>query len=64
MLFYLTEANLYRDAKRVEKVVELLNTIYSAYREIILERPTAAIEAEEAAKKAGSEAMKSLGISL
>lgn len=65
MLFYLTEANLYRDTKRVEKVVELLNTIYSAYREIILERPTAELEAEEAANKAGQEAVqKGLGISL
>jgi flagellar protein FliS len=65
MLFYLTEANLHRDAKKVEKVVELLNTIYSAYREIILERPTADLEAEEAAQKAGQQAVqKGLGISL
>jgi len=65
MLFYLTEANLHRDAKKVEKVVELLNTIYSAYREIILERPTAELEAEEAAQKAGQQAVqKGLGIAL
>lgn len=35
MLFYLTEANLHRDAKRVEKVIELLETVYAAYKEII-----------------------------
>ncbi|MDZ4786344.1 MAG: flagellar export chaperone FliS, partial [bacterium] len=27
MLFYLTEANLYRDAKRVSKVIDLLDTV-------------------------------------
>ncbi len=65
MLFYLTEANLYRDPKRVEKVIELLNTVYSAYREIIVERPTAIAEAEEAAKKAGETVANSrLGINL
>jgi flagellar protein FliS len=65
MLFYLTEANLYRDGQRVEKVVELLNTIYSAYREIILEKPNAELEAQEAANKAGQQvAQKTLGISL
>jgi len=35
MLFYLTEANLYRDATRIQKVIGLLDTIYSAYKEII-----------------------------
>lgn len=35
MLFYLTEANLYRDPKRVTKTIGLLETIYSAYKEII-----------------------------
>ena len=35
MLFYLTEANLYRDANRIQKVIGLLDTIYSAYKEII-----------------------------
>lgn len=64
MLFYLTEANLYRDPKRVEKVIELLNTVYSAYREIIIERPNAAAEADEAAKKAGETASARLGINL
>ena len=35
MLFYLTEANLHRDAKKIEKTIELLDVIYSAYKEII-----------------------------
>ena len=35
MLFYLSEANLYRDTKRVEKVISLIEVIYSAYKEII-----------------------------
>lgn len=35
MLFYLTEANLYRDPKRIARVIGLIDTIYSAYKEII-----------------------------
>ncbi len=35
MLFYLSEANLYRDPQRITKVLGLIDTIYSAYREII-----------------------------
>ena len=35
MLFYLTEANLHRDAKRITRVIGLIDTIYSAYKEII-----------------------------
>ncbi|MCB0317690.1 MAG: flagellar export chaperone FliS [Bdellovibrionales bacterium] len=35
MLFYLTEANLHRDAKRITRVIGLLDTIYNAYKEII-----------------------------
>lgn len=37
MLFYLTEANLHRDPKRVSKVIGLLDVIYGAYKEIIEE---------------------------
>lgn len=46
MLFYLTEANLYRDGKRITKVIGLLDTIYSAYKEIIEkeQRPNTAPE--------------------
>ena len=35
MLFYLTEANLHRDAQRISKVIGLLDIIYGAYQEII-----------------------------
>jgi flagellar protein FliS len=35
MLFYLTEANLYRDQKRIQKVIDLLDVIYQAYKAII-----------------------------
>jgi flagellar protein FliS len=35
MLFYLTEANLYRDPERIKKVIELLETVYRAYKDII-----------------------------
>jgi len=31
MLFYLSEANLYRDGERVAKVINLLELIYSAF---------------------------------
>jgi len=35
MLFYLTEANLQKDPNKVQRVINLLETIASAYREII-----------------------------
>ena len=35
MLFYLTEANLQKDPKKIQRVIELLETIASAYREVI-----------------------------
>jgi len=35
MLFYLSEANLYRDGERVGRVIKLLETIYSAFKEVI-----------------------------
>jgi flagellar protein FliS len=35
MLFYLSEANLYRDGERITKVIGLVEMIYSAYKEII-----------------------------
>ena len=35
MLFYLTEANLHQDGERIAKVINLLDIIYSAYKEII-----------------------------
>jgi flagellar protein FliS len=52
MLFYLSEANLYRDPQRITKVIGLIDTVYSAYREIIegkqgAEGMTASVEAEK-----------------
>lgn len=35
MLFYLTEANLQKDASKVGRTIKLLETIASAYREIV-----------------------------
>ncbi len=35
MLFYLTEANLQKDPEKVQRVINLLETIAGAYREII-----------------------------
>lgn len=35
MLFYLTEANLHRDARRITKTIGLIETIYKAYKTII-----------------------------
>lgn len=37
MIFYLTEANIYKDAERLTKVEELLRIIYSAFKQVIEE---------------------------
>ncbi len=52
MLFYLTEANLHRDSRRIDKVIGLLDTIYQAYKEIIL---TGRAEAQLSGKAEGEE---------
>ena len=62
MLFYLTEANLYRDPKRIAKVIGLIDTIYSAYKEIIDGEKKAATT-EEQNEKVG-EAVRRVQISL
>lgn len=63
MLFYLTEANLHRDAKRITKVIGLLDTIYSAYKEIIEgEKKNAGTAPEESAVV--GEAIRRVQISL
>ncbi|MFM1847677.1 MAG: hypothetical protein RL417_1151 [Pseudomonadota bacterium] len=62
MLFYLTEANLHRDGKRVAKVIELLDTIYSAYKEIIEGEKKAVSPTEQAAEV--TEAIRRVQISL
>ncbi len=50
MLFYLTEANLYRDSKRITKVIGLIDTIYSAYKEIIEGQKNAATPVEQSSE--------------
>ncbi len=64
MLFYLSEANLYRDGERITKVIGLIDTIYSAYREIIegAKGDGQMSGAEEAARV--GEALKRVQISL
>ncbi len=62
MLFYLTEANLHRDGKRIVKVIGLLDTIYSAYKEIIEGKKEAASEPEKTAEV--GEAIRRVQISL
>ncbi len=62
MLFYLTEANLYRDGKRVTKTIGLLDTIYSAYKEIIEGKKDSEV-APETSEKVG-EAVRRVQISL
>jgi flagellar protein FliS len=53
MLFYLTEANLYRDPERITKTIGLLDTIYSAYREVILNEKKEASEGSTEEKPPG-----------
>jgi flagellar protein FliS len=62
MLFYLTEANLHRDGKRILKVIGLLETIYSAYKEIIEGQKQEATPAEKDAEV--GEAVRRVQISL
>ena len=62
MLFYLTEANLHRDGKRITKVIGLIDTIYSAYKEIIEGEKQAQVAPEESAKV--GEAVRRVQISL
>ncbi|RME59809.1 MAG: flagellar export chaperone FliS [Candidatus Dadabacteria bacterium] len=55
MLFYLTEANLQRDAEKVQKVIELIDTIYSAYKEIIENQKESTKAVEEDKEDSSSE---------
>jgi len=63
MLFYLSEANLYRDGERITKVIELIEVIYSAYREIIEGKAGAELSAVDESARVG-EALKRVQISL
>ena len=60
MLFYLTEANLYRDAKRITKTIELIETIYKAYKTIIEQKQQDSTAVQEEA----GEAIRRVAISL
>ncbi len=62
MLFYLTEANLHRDTKRITKVIGLIDTVYSAYKEII--EGSKLEDATPEQSKAVGEAVKRVQISL
>jgi flagellar secretion chaperone FliS len=65
ILFYLTEANLYRDPKRISKCIGLIETIYSAYKEIIEGRKQEAETVSAAdSLKAEGEAVRRVQISL
>ena len=63
MLFYLTEANLYRDVKRVNKTIGLIETIYKAYRQII-ENDRAGVSPEATTETDKSDAPRRVQISL
>lgn len=66
MLFYLTEANLQKDPNKIQRVINLLDTIAGAYRHIIENDPVATqraveevqerMERDKAAKRAASTA--------
>lgn len=63
MLFYLTEANLYRDPERIQKVIGLIDTIYSAYKEIILNDKVGA-DAQQAEAQAVKDVERRIQLSL
>lgn len=60
MLYYLTEANLHKDPEKIQRVINLMETISGAYREIIEDREgkyrdvQQALAAEAAAATAGN----------
>lgn len=62
MLFYLTEANLERDGEKVTKVIGLVETVYSAYKEIIEGEKQQASDGDK--EKAVGDALKRVQISL
>jgi flagellar protein FliS len=64
MLFYLSEANLYRDPERITKVIGLIDTVYSAYREIIEGKADEAGLSESAEAEKIGEALRKLQVAL
>jgi flagellar protein FliS len=63
MLFYLSEANLHRDGDRITRVINLIEVIYSAYKEIIEGNKGAPVDVSEEAARVG-DAIKRVQISL
>ena len=63
MLFYLTEANIHRDAHRITRTIGLIETIYGAYKEIIEGDKQKANTLPEENQKVG-EAVRRVEISL
>ena len=63
MLYYLTEANLQKDATKIQRVINLMETISGAYREILEDKEgkyrdvQQMLAAEAAAATAGSQAV-------
>jgi flagellar protein FliS len=64
ILFYLSEANLYRDPERITKVIGLIDTVYSAYREIIEGKADEAGLSESAEAEKIGEALRKLQVAL
>lgn len=58
IIFYLTEANLYRDGERVEKVIGLIDKVYCGYKDIIengmAEREVKGVPKEASSNEASS----------
>lgn len=63
MLFYLTEANIHQDVQRIDKTISLINTIYSAFKEIIEDNKSSR-DAQDVTEKAVNEATRRVQISL
>lgn len=63
MLFYLTEANLERDGNKITKTIHLIDTVYSAYKEIIEGDKKKATTGPEESAKVG-EAVRRVEIAL
>lgn len=62
MLFYLTEANLQKDPNKIQSVIELVEIIAGAYRDIIEKRPKE-LASGEAEAEAVATGLKGLSIS-
>lgn len=64
MLFYLTEANIEKNPTKIQKVIDLLGTITSAYREVIEGEASSGASKELSTEEALSAAFKQGSINL